>query len=159
MYKVKVFCFSYYFHPVIVPRGRADPKSPAWSAWDDISSLSTLTCVEWQQSRALSCLSSHSATYACILPVFVQAALKQSAHFANYVVFPLASGKNLLGELAHQLSCIAWTLKTKYKPKCLVSQFTWLGLQLFEPSTRPTGPVVAVYDFFQSICDHTSCLT
>ena len=44
-------------------------------------------------SSSLYYLSSHSSIYATYLPVFVWAALWQSAHSAYPVVFPLFSGK------------------------------------------------------------------
>ena len=77
----------------MVPRGRARSESRAWSAYVDISLFQLWPVLS--VSRALSCLSSHSNIYALLLPVFVQAALWQSAHSANCVVSPLARGNTL----------------------------------------------------------------
>lgn len=72
-------------------------------------------------SRELSLLSSHSASYALKLPVFVQAALKQSAHSALYaqcVVSPLARGKYPF--LVSLLTSVAFDSFTEIQAKSLV---------------------------------------
>ena len=79
MYKSKSYfsyhsSWSWYLGVVLDPNSRAVRMCRN-------SSLSTLTCVcEWKEKPL--CLSSHSNTYILVLPVFVQAALWQSAHSA-----------------------------------------------------------------------------
>ena len=105
-----------------------------------------LCWVEAEHSHA-SPPTQHLCTY--ILPVFVQAALWQSAHSAYYakcVVSPLARGNTFLGELAHQQ--LTWTFCTDMYSswntfKLIGSPKTWLGLGRIHSPSSSRGSFVA----------------
>ena len=88
---------------------------------------------EWEKSRSKPLLlSSHSFLYAYFLPVFVQAGLRQSAHSALYVVFPLASGKTPLWvSLLTSVELNCWNPQEIKYMTSVCSILTRLGLWLF----------------------------